>query len=228
MLETAMHWLGYGLCHQLADRSFIAGGVQLPVCARDTGIYIGFVVSLAVIAYLDRGLRRQDMPPAWILGVGAAALLLMAWDGVTSYMGLRETTNVLRLATGLGAGFALPLIVVPTVNSGLWARPGAGRVLGEPWKGLVWVAAAPVTFGVLLWGAPLLGAGYAVLTAACILVTFSAVNMIVISSVRRFERSAARLRDAWPAVLVALLVTIVELALADWLRLVLSSIAQQR
>ncbi|HEY5113377.1 MAG TPA: hypothetical protein VIJ45_04635, partial [Coriobacteriia bacterium] len=78
------------------------------------------------------------------------------------------------------------------------------------------------------WGAPLLGAGYAVVTAVCILVTFSAVNLIVIASVPRFERSAARLRDAWPAILLALTVTIIELALADWLRLALSSIAQQR
>ncbi|HEY5468807.1 MAG TPA: DUF2085 domain-containing protein [Coriobacteriia bacterium] len=228
MLETAMHWLGFGLCHQLADRSFTAGGVQLPVCARDTGIYIGFVVSLAVIALVDRGRRHQDMPPAWILGIGVAALAFMAWDGLTSYMGLRETTNLLRLASGLGAGFALPLVMVPTVNSGLWVRPGTGRVLGEPWKGLVWFAAAPATLGVLVWGAPLLGAGYAVVTAICILVTFSAVNLIVIASVPRFERSAARLRDAWPAILLALTVTVIEFALADWLRLALSSIVQQR
>jgi uncharacterized membrane protein len=225
MIETAMHWLGFGLCHQLADRSFIAGGVQLPVCSRDTGIYVGFVVSLAVIALLDRGRRRQEMPPAWILGIGVAALALMAWDGLTSYMGLRETTNLLRLATGLGAGFALPLVVVPTVNSGLWRMPGTGRVLEEPWKGLVWVAAAPVTFGMLVWVAPLMGAGYALLTAACILVTFSAVNMIIVALLPRFERSAARLRDAWPAFLVALLVTVAELALAGWLRLALSSFA---
>lgn len=223
-----MHWLGFGLCHQLVDRSFIAGGVQLPVCARDTGIYIGFVVSLALIAVLDRGQRRQEMPPAWILGIGAAALALMAWDGLTSYMGLRETTNLLRLATGLGTGFALPLIVVPTVSSALWVRPDAGRVLGEPWEGLVWLAAAPLTLGALVWGAPFLGAGYAVLTAACILVTFSAVNLIVVALVPRFERSASRLRDAWPAMLVALGVTVVELALADWLRLALSSVTQQR
>ena len=225
MIETAMHWLGFGLCHQLADRSFIAGGVQLPVCARDTGIYVGFVVSLVVIALLDRGRRRQEMPPAWILGIGVAALALMAWDGLTSYMGLRETTNLLRLATGLGAGFALPLVVVPTVNSGLWDKPGAGHVLEEPWKGLVWVAAAPVTFGMLVWGAPLMGAGYAVLTAACILVTFSAVNMIIVALLPSFERSAARLRDAWPALVVALLATVAELVLAGWLRLALSSFA---
>jgi uncharacterized membrane protein len=228
MLETAMHWLGYGLCHQLADRSFFAGGVQLPVCARDTGLYIGFAVSLAVIAILDRGRHRSDMPPAWVLGIGVAAVAFMAWDGLSSYAGMRETTNALRLATGIGTGFALPLIVVPIINAQLWARSGQGRVLGGPWQAVVWLAAVPVTFAALLWGAPLLGAGYAVLTAVCVLLTFSVVNLVVVALVPRFERSAVRLRDAWPALLVALLVTVVELALADWLRLALLSIVPQR
>ena len=59
MLQTLLHWLGFGLCHQLPDRSFFGGGVQAPVCARDTGIYVGFVVSLALISFLH-GSRRPD------------------------------------------------------------------------------------------------------------------------------------------------------------------------
>jgi uncharacterized membrane protein len=228
MLETAMHWLGFGLCHQLVDRSFVAGGVQLPVCARDTGIYVGFVVSLAIIAVLDRGRHRRGMPPAWILGIGAAALVLMVWDGATSYLGLRETTNVLRLATGLGVGFALPIVVVPTVNSSLWGRSDEGRVLGEAREALIWLAAFPLAFAALLWGAPALGAGYAVATAVCIVITFSAVNLIVIALLPRFEGKAARLRDAWPALAMAMAVTCLELAAAAWLRLALSSVAQHR
>jgi hypothetical protein len=66
-----------------------------------------------------------------------------------------------------------------------------------------------------------LGAGYALLTAASILVTFTAVNLIVVSLASRFERSADHLRDAWPAILIALAVTVTELALADWLRFAL-------
>ena len=50
MLQGFLHWMGYGLCHQLPERSFFGGGVQVPVCARDTGIYFGVLISLALIA----------------------------------------------------------------------------------------------------------------------------------------------------------------------------------
>lgn len=228
MFDAVMHWIGFGLCHQLPARSFIAGGHQLPVCARDTGIYIGFVVSLLVIAALERGRRRTGMPPAWLLGVGAALVVAMAWDGITSYAGLRETTNFLRLATGTGTGFSLALVVAPILNQQLWRSGGPGRVLGEPLDGALWCLAVPATLAALWWGGPLLGAGYAVVTALAIFVTFSTVNLIVVSLLPRFEHTAARLRDAWPALLVSLAATVLELALAGWLRLLLLSLVSQR
>jgi len=223
MLEAALHWLGFGLCHQLPARSFFAGGYQLPVCARDTGIYLGFVVALLVAAFLDRGRRRTGMPPAWLLGVGFAAVALLGWDGVTSYMGLRPTTNLIRLATGAGTGFAIALVIVPLLNAQLWKRRSAERLLAAPLEGLAWCVAAPVTFAATLWGGPMLGVGYPLLVSAAILVTFTAVNLVLVSLVPRFERSFGRLRDAWPAVLLALALTLVEIGGADWLRLALLS-----
>jgi uncharacterized membrane protein len=228
MFDTVMHWLGFGLCHQLPARSFFAGGHQLPVCARDTGIYVGFIVALAVIALLERGRHRTGAPPAWLMGVGAAFVLALLWDGVTSYAGLRETTNLLRLATGTGTGFALTLAVVPILNAQLWDRNGSGRVLGAPLEGAVWCLAVPVTVLALWWGGPLMGVGYPLLVAVAVIVTFSAVNLIVVSLVPRFERRAGRLRDAWPAMLIAVAATLLELAVADWLRVALSSLVSQR
>ena len=221
MFDSIMHWLGFGLCHQLAARSFTAGGHQLPVCARDTGIYLGFVVSLTLIAVLDRRRRRSDAPPAWIIAIGAVFLLVMAWDGVTSYAGLRETTNLIRLVTGVGAGFALPLMVVPILNEQLWVKRTSGRVLGEPVDGLWWLVAAPATVALAWWVGPLLGAGYALLTAIAILVTFTTVNLVIVSLVPRFEHRAGRFVHLWPALLIALGATIAELALADAVRLLL-------
>jgi uncharacterized membrane protein len=221
MFDTAMHWLGMGLCHQLAARSFFGGGHQLPVCARDTGIYVGFVAALLVIAALERGRHRSGMPPVWLLAVGVSLIAFMAWDGITSYAGLRPTTNFLRLTTGLGTGFALALVVAPIVNAQMWRRSSEASLLGAGGEGAVWLAALPVSLGAVYWGAPFLGIGYPLLVAACILVSFTAVNLVVVVLVPRFERRAERLRDAWPALLVAFGATLVELALADGLRILL-------
>ena len=115
-----LHGMGYGLCHQMPQRSFFGGGIQVPVCARDTGIYVGVLLSVLLISVLHRGSRPRGMPSmaAWVamtLMVGA-----MAFDGVTEYLGMRATTNELRLITGLLAGFAIGALVTPMVNDELW------------------------------------------------------------------------------------------------------------
>ena len=227
MLDTAMHWLGYGLCHQLPVRSFFAAGHQLPVCARDTGIYLGFVVSLGLITFLDRGRRRSAMPPAWLLAVGAALVGLMALDGVTEYAGLRTTTNLIRLATGLGMGFALTLFVVPLLAAQLWRSRSSERVLGSPVDGVAWLLALPVTFAFVYWVAPLLGVAYVLAVAAAILMTFTAVNLIVVALIPRFEMRAERLRDLGAPVGIALALAVGEIAAAGVLRLVLLSLVSR-
>ena len=223
-----MHWLGFGLCHQLPERSFFGGGVQLPVCARDTGIYFGFVISMLVIAALDRGRRRSGMTSWWVLALGGVFVAVMAWDGLTSYAGLRTTTNEIRLITGLLTGFALPLIVVPLINSQLWRRYSLEPVLERTWEVAAWAAAVPAAFALLWWGAPLLGVVYPLAAAVCILVTFTAVNLVMVLLAPRFEQKAERLRDAWLPVLVALSLTLVEIAVTGWLREVLLSLAGYR
>lgn len=225
MIEAALHWLGYGLCHQLPDRSLFGGGYQLPVCARDTGIYFGFVASLAMIALLDRGRRRDGLPHPGLLVLGGAFVAFMAWDGLTSYLGMRETTNDLRLVTGLLTGWALPLVVVPMLNSSLWARFTPERSLGRPHEVAVWLLSIPVTFALVRWGLPLLGVVYPLLAAAAVVVTFVCVNLIIVLLAPRFERKASRLRDAWVAVVVALLLSSAEVAAAALLRVWLQSLA---
>ncbi len=82
------------ICHQLPERSFFIFGHQLPVCARCTGIYFG--------ALAGSFFAREKSPSPLFL---VAALIPMALDGGTQLF-LRESTNVLRLVTGVIAGFA--------------------------------------------------------------------------------------------------------------------------
>ncbi len=88
MIAEFLQWMGFGLCHQLPERSFVGGGVQVPVCARDTGIYVGFVVAFAVIALVHRGERPREFPRPYVWAVMGVLLALLAWDGVTSYAAL--------------------------------------------------------------------------------------------------------------------------------------------
>ncbi len=205
-----MRILGFGLCHQLSERSFAAGGVQLPVCARDTGIYIGFVTCVAVLQALGRG--RRSEPPGWtVSAIAAAFLALMVIDGVTSYAGIRATTNDIRLLTGLTAGFAIALFATPIVNGQLWREPSGERVLSPGRELAMWLAALPATFVVVRWLLPLLGALYPVAVALSILATFWWVNLAIVCLVPRFERKSDRLFGVWPAHLFALALSVVEI-----------------
>ena len=81
-------------CHRMPERSFAWRGWQFPVCARCTGIILGwacyplFLFGLAAL-------------PVWAALTLNVPVLL---DGGTQAMGWRTSTNVLRLATGLLGG----------------------------------------------------------------------------------------------------------------------------
>jgi len=218
MLDTLFTAIGYGLCHQLPERSFFAGGFQLPVCARDTGIYLGFVLGLLALKLIHRDERPTELPRWPILALMAAFIAVMGYDGVTSYLGLRESTNDLRLVTGMLTGWALAGITLPMVNGQLWRHAGGGRVLSSSMRLAYWLLLLTASFGFTRWVLPLTGILYPVAVTVAIVITFTCVNMIFVCLVPAFERRAERLRDAWPQVSIALALTVAELGAAAWFR----------
>lgn len=218
MLDSVFRVVGYGLCHQLPERSFIAGGHQLPVCARDTGIYAGFVLGLLALWVLTRG-RRPTEPPRWpMLAVLGVFIASMAYDGLTSYAGLRNTTNDIRLVTGFVTGWALSTLTVPMLNSQLFARSGSGRVLDGPGQSAGWFVLLAAGYAFVRWVMPITGVFYPVAVTAAIVVTFVSVNLVLVGLAPSFERKAARLRDAWIAMVLAGVLTVLELGVAAWIR----------
>ena len=213
-----MMWLSYGLCHQLPVRSLFGGAYQVPVCARDTGIYIGFVASFAVICLLSRGRRPSGAPPIWLIAFALALISLMVVDGVTSYAGLRATTNETRLITGLFAGYGLALFIVPLLNGQLWRVHDAGRPLERFWQALVWMATIPLVYAAVWWVLPLTGIFFAVLVTIAILATFTIVNLVIVALFRPFENRAERARELWLPILIALALTLAELLGSAWFK----------
>lgn len=217
MLQSLLDAVGYGLCHQLPERSLFGGGVRVPVCARDMGIYLGFAIALALLALMHRD-RPSSAPSTPVNVLLALGVVAMAVDGVTSYAGLRTTTNEIRLLTGLATGFALAAWITPLLNSELWRRAGSGRVLAGGRRVVAYVSVLAFSYVAIWYGAPRLGVVYPLATTASIIATFTAVNLVIVCLLPPFERRADRLRDAWPQMLMALGLTAVELALSALLK----------
>lgn len=91
-------------CHQLPERSTFLLGEQVALCQRDIGTYLGLVLG-GVVFGASRGRVALRSWKAFLV----LAVLPMALDGGTQLVGLRESTPLLRLVTGmlLGAGIAL-------------------------------------------------------------------------------------------------------------------------
>ncbi len=125
--------VGYAVCHQIPSHSLFIAGQQLPLCARCTGIYLGFLVGLLGLTLLGK-LRASRMPPRPVASLLVLALVVMVVDGLNSLLGffpeapqLYQPNNLLRLATGMAAGCSLALLLVPLMNEVLWAKP-------DPWE----------------------------------------------------------------------------------------------
>lgn len=99
--SASIYLLGDTLCTEISDHSFYLNGNQMPFCARCTNIFAGLVLGLLIAVIFDPKVNRL------LIGL---ALLPIAIDGglqlITSY----QSTNLLRVATGLLAGWRFPLI----------------------------------------------------------------------------------------------------------------------
>ncbi|MGQ9479380.1 MAG: DUF2085 domain-containing protein [Thermoproteota archaeon] len=91
----------------MPERTLRVGGYLLPVCARDTGGYIGLL-----LGYFLLFTRRKKACGPPNLFITLLTTMPMIIDAGTQWMGLRSSTNDLRLLTGLLFGvFLTPLLI---------------------------------------------------------------------------------------------------------------------
>lgn len=83
-------------CHQLPERSFYYKGWQFPVCARCTGVIIGYIAA--------GGLAFLFHPNIFIIG---ACCLVMLCDWLLQFLKIKESTNIRRLITGIIGGYGV-------------------------------------------------------------------------------------------------------------------------
>ncbi|NLK21660.1 MAG: DUF2085 domain-containing protein [Epulopiscium sp.] len=114
-MKELIYFMGRSVCHQFPERSFFIQGTKMPLCARCTGIYLGMFLGFLYLYFRRR--NKGNTPPSFQFLIG----MILCWipmilDGVTSYMGFRETTNITRLLTGFLFGVFIPVFIVLLKN----------------------------------------------------------------------------------------------------------------
>lgn len=109
-------WSGYGvagvvyalgdlLCHQELARSFMLNGSQLPVCARDLGLLMGFTAGLAVGSQL-----KMELASRRFLFTGLMFMLLTAIEWIMEQAAVLDSQE-LRFSLGILSGIGAALVV---------------------------------------------------------------------------------------------------------------------
>ena len=130
------------LCHQMPERSFFIAGHKLAVCARCTGLYVGFALITLLYPFI-RPVHVISAPERkWLL----MSAMPMAVDFSLTFFGLWENTHTSRFLTGFLLGGVAVIYVMPGVAElSLRGLDEANAALRQPFtlSSVEAIAAAP-------------------------------------------------------------------------------------
>lgn len=205
-----------GICAQAPTHSFFPAGQQLPLCARNTGIYVGF--SCTVLTLLAAGrLRAARLPVLPVAIVLGFAVAVMATDGFNSLLldlrlpHLYQPHNLLRLGTGLGTGLAMAAFLVPVANGLIWREDDARSSLASFGQlGIVLPVLALAFFAAASQAAWLLYP-LALLGTAGLVMALSLVNLVFVLGFHGGTGQMTSYRQLFPVFSLTVALAVIEL-----------------
>jgi uncharacterized membrane protein len=193
-MQEFLDFFGHGFCHQIRERSLEAGGLYFSACARDTGLYLGLAVTVLIICllYRRRGvgrLRPSGLPPLPVVLIAIILVLPMAVDGVSSYLYLRQTSNLLRFFTGYGAGMGVGLVAAAAVLEMFGNSSDNERVLARPRQAATAIGLSALMALAFWLSYPYLGIVSPLVAVLAFLAIMVTLNAVILSLSHRFEPS---------------------------------------
>ena len=88
--QALMHFGATTGCHQMPERSFFWRGKQFPVCARCTGVFVGYLMGACILS-----IHRISLCLCLLF------MLVMFYDWYIQFLHIKESTNIRRLLSGL-------------------------------------------------------------------------------------------------------------------------------
>lgn len=221
-LEWKMYAVVHGVCAQ--QHNIFMGGLQFPLCARNSGIYLSFLLTTIYLYAIGRS--RSAGLPHWT--ISAALLLfvaLMAVDGFNSLfvdLGRRPLytpDNFLRTLTGMGMGISiavlLHLVMVKTLRQDVDDR---APVLKSWWELLGIVAVNLLALAAIYGNLSFMFWPLAFLAFFGITGVLYTVSLLLTALVMGYEGRVTRLTQLARPATIALIPTLLMLAAMSWMR----------
>jgi uncharacterized membrane protein len=224
--------IAYAVCHRIAERSFHIGNIQLPLCARCTGMYLGAVTGLVFQSI--RGGKRSKVPGWGIIAVLVVFLVAFGIDGANSYLYLLKQVrpgilphipniylpnNTLRLLTGSGMGLGIAAMLFPAFNQSIWSDCDDAHAGLAGWKAFGLLVGIQVVFDLLvLTQSPIVLYPVAIISVLGVVLLLTMVYTIVWVMITGQENKYTKIRQLWLPILAGFTITMIQTFGIDMLR----------
>jgi uncharacterized membrane protein len=224
--------IAYAVCHRIAERSFHIGNIQLPLCARCTGMYLGAVTGLVFQSI--RGGKRSKIPGWGIIAVLVVFLVAFGIDGANSYLYLLKQirpgvlpqipniyipNNTLRLLTGSGMGLGIAAMLFPAFNQSIWSDCDDCRAGLADWKAFSLLLGIQIVFDLLvLTQSPIVLYPVALISVLGVVLLLTMVYTIVWVMITGQENKYTKIGQLWLPILAGFTITMIQTFGIDMLR----------
>ena len=224
-LAERLGWVVHGVCAK--EHSLVLGGVALPLCQRNTGIYAGFLATLITLILLGRG-RAAKLPPRPILILLVLNVVWMGVDGFNSLLldigggNWYAPQPVLRILSGLAMGMTVGTLLLFAFNVTLRANALRSQPIMAGWRDVGIVALVELAlFALIRLAGPFIAYPLAIFSTVGILLVMFTVNLMVVAMISRYEGRITQVVQLSRPAMFALVLTGLEFGLLAWGRVVL-------
>jgi len=223
--------IGYAVCHRISERSFHIGNLQLPLCARCSGMYLGAVTGLVFQSII--GWKRLKIPHWSIITLLVVFVVAFGIDGSNSYLYLLKQVspgilsnipnlyvpnNSLRLLTGSGMGLGMAVMLFPAFNQTIWAK-GEEKPAISGWKTFGLLLGIQVVLDLLvLTDSPIVLYPLAIISTLGVWLLLTLVYCMVWVMIMGQDNEFMNLRQLWLPLLAGLTIAMIQTAAVDALR----------
>lgn len=221
-LQWKMYAVVHGVCAQ--QHNIFIGDLQFPLCARNSGIYLSFLLTLGYIYLIGRG-HAGRIPPWPISIVLLLFVVVMGVDGFNSLFldigqpYLYTPDNRLRTLSGMGMGISIAVMLHIVINLTLRKNVDDKLPVLRSWWELLGIIAIDLLALAAIYGNlqfmfwPLAFIAFFGITGVLYLV-----SLLLTSLFMGYEGSIISLRQLALPATVAIIPTLLILLSMSWLR----------